>query len=365
MEQHAEPKTVLSPALDAPVDVWPDLSEPVFAKPHKSTSELTEALPNLASNKPEASHATKEAPTAPGEPKIGTEDGVLASSEPLKESIREADNALFQIFSAKNSEFDEEPKSGRNKRLIVVAAGAGAILLPLILMISLGHHGTKAAVRVPVQTAPAATDTPVVTDAPEISTSGPSSQDKPSAATKKEQASDTEPAQKEDASNSSQPASELQTQMMNDQLTAPRMISGDMKQVAESAPPPSSLGSSAAEGLGGGAIANVFDGHTQPIVKAARPIAISSGVATGMLIQRTPPIYPTIAKAARVSGTVELQATISKNGSIKDAHVVSGPVMLRQSALDAVRTWRYKPYKLNNEPTEVETMVNVVFTLGN
>jgi protein TonB len=83
-----------------------------------------------------------------------------------------------------------------------------------------------------------------------------------------------------------------------------------------------------------------------------------------MLIQKTQPIYPPIAKAARVSGTVVLQATISKTGSIENLHVVNGPAMLQQAAMDAVRTWRYKPYLLNNEPVEVETTVNVIFTLG-
>jgi protein TonB len=122
-----------------------------------------------------------------------------------------------------------------------------------------------------------------------------------------------------------------------------------------------------ADGLGGsGANDSVFHGHAQPVVKPAssKPLAISSGVATGMLIKKTTPIYPLIARAARVSGTVELQATISKNGTIKDLHVVNGPDMLRQAAIDAVRTWRYKPYKLNNEPTEVETTIKVVFSLG-
>jgi protein TonB len=83
-----------------------------------------------------------------------------------------------------------------------------------------------------------------------------------------------------------------------------------------------------------------------------------------MLLQKTPPLYPPIAKAARVSGTVVLQAKISKTGAIEDLHVVSGPAMLQQAALDAVRTWRYRPYLLNNDPVEVETTVNVIFTLG-
>jgi protein TonB len=83
-----------------------------------------------------------------------------------------------------------------------------------------------------------------------------------------------------------------------------------------------------------------------------------------MLLQKTVPLYPPIAKAARVSGTVVLQATISKTGTIENLHVISGPAMLQQSAMDAVKSWRYRPYLLNTEPVEVETTVNVVFTLG-
>jgi protein TonB len=102
------------------------------------------------------------------------------------------------------------------------------------------------------------------------------------------------------------------------------------------------------------------------VVKVAPPkkVNISAGVAIGMLLVKTQPVYPPIAKAARVSGTVVLQATISKQGTIENLRVLSGPAMLQQAARDAVMTWRYKPYLLNNEPVEVETTVNVIFTLG-
>jgi periplasmic protein TonB len=73
-------------------------------------------------------------------------------------------------------------------------------------------------------------------------------------------------------------------------------------------------------------------------------------------------IYPPTAKAAGISGTVELEATISKDGSVKDLSIVSGPVQLRQAAVESVRTWRYRPFMLNNEATEVQTTVNVVFS---
>jgi protein TonB len=99
-------------------------------------------------------------------------------------------------------------------------------------------------------------------------------------------------------------------------------------------------------------------------VAAPRVMNISAGVAGGLLIQKTAPVYPQIAKEARVSGTVVIQATISKAGLITNLRVVNGPTMLRQPALDAVRTWRYRPYLLDGEPVEVETTVSVTFTLG-
>jgi len=75
------------------------------------------------------------------------------------------------------------------------------------------------------------------------------------------------------------------------------------------------------------------------------------------------PVYPAIAKDTGTSGTVILAAIISKNGTIENLHVISGPLMLQQAALDAVRAWRYRPYLLDGQPVEVETTVSVIFTL--
>jgi protein TonB len=141
--------------------------------------------------------------------------------------------------------------------------------------------------------------------------------------------------------------------------------------VTEKEAPPSAgfgvAGMGDSGGSAGGVIGGVFGNSAPaPIVKAATPkkIAISQGVAQGNLISKTQPIYPPIAKAARVSGTVVLHATISKTGTIENLQVVSGNAMLQQAALEAVRNWRYKPYLLNGEPVEVDTTVNVVFNLG-
>ena len=118
---------------------------------------------------------------------------------------------------------------------------------------------------------------------------------------------------------------------------------------------------------GGDSLANSPFGKPspKPTVQAAKtgPVAISSLV-LGSPIYRTTPEYSPIAKATGTHGTVVLQAVISKSGTIENLRVVSGPPMLQQSALDAVRQWRYRPYLLNGEPIEVETTINVVFTLG-
>ncbi len=154
--------------------------------------------------------------------------------------------------------------------------------------------------------------------------------------------------------------------MMNNQLTAPTKIPHNIEMVTEKEAPPSSFGVAGMEGMGGGSGAMSSFFNNAPKVQAAAPkkLNISAGVAVGLLVQKTMPTYPPIAKAARVQGTVVLQAVISRQGTIQDLHVISGPAMLQQAALDAVRQWRYRPYLLNNEPVEVETTVNVIFTLG-
>ena len=119
---------------------------------------------------------------------------------------------------------------------------------------------------------------------------------------------------------------------------------------------------------GGGAVGkdNPFSGRTaQPVVRQATtgPVRISGMVVEGMLIEKTVPVYPAIAKATDTQGTVVLQAIISRSGTIENLHVVSGPAMLQQAALDAVKRWRYRPFLLSGEPVEVETTVNVVFKL--
>jgi TonB family protein len=107
----------------------------------------------------------------------------------------------------------------------------------------------------------------------------------------------------------------------------------------------------------------IFMSGTPP-ASPGRPLRVSAGVAAGMAISMPQPVYPQDAKAAHIQGTVVLHALISKTGEIENLQVISGPKELVQSALHAVNQWKYKPYLLNGQPTEVETTININYTLG-
>ncbi|HWG21878.1 MAG TPA: TonB family protein [Terracidiphilus sp.] len=117
--------------------------------------------------------------------------------------------------------------------------------------------------------------------------------------------------------------------------------------VPENAPPPPQPGS-------GGSVA----------VEIPKRVLISAGVAAGMIQSKTPPSYPDEAKVKGISGTVVLDTIIGTDGTVQDLKVVSGRKELQQAALDAVKSWRYRPYLLNNTPVEVRTTVNVIFSLS-
>jgi TonB family protein len=88
-------------------------------------------------------------------------------------------------------------------------------------------------------------------------------------------------------------------------------------------------------------------------------------VTAATLIHQVSPVYPKKAKKQHIEGTVLLHATITKDGAIGKLEYVSGPPELMNSAMDAVKKWRYKPTMVNGEPVEVDTKISVVFTLGN
>ncbi|HSA92534.1 MAG TPA: energy transducer TonB [Terriglobales bacterium] len=91
---------------------------------------------------------------------------------------------------------------------------------------------------------------------------------------------------------------------------------------------------------------------------------VSPGVTAGQLIHRVQPIYPHLARVARVEGTVVLHAIITRDGAIESLRVISGHPMLQQAAVEAVQQWRYRPFFLGDAPVEVETQITVNFVLA-
>lgn len=158
------------------------------------------------------------------------------------------------------------------------------------------------------------------------------------------------------------------------QVIMPQVIPRTIKEIHDDAAGPDSLRDGVqggvpgptSDGAGDRLLAQMLRSIPAAVPKAAAPrtVRVSSGVAEGLLIRQVRPQYPALARTARIQGTVVLQATIGRDGSIQDLRVVSGHPLLAQAALDAVRQWRYRPYRLNDEAVEVDTTINVNFTLG-
>ncbi|MFZ0759600.1 MAG: TonB family protein, partial [Candidatus Sulfotelmatobacter sp.] len=166
---------------------------------------------------------------------------------------------------------------------------------------------------------------------------------------------------------------QIQTDIVNGELRTPTKIPKKIQMIKEDEAPPQAIGGvvgGVPGGIPGGQMGGVIGGiiSSTPVAvpKIATPqrIRVSQGVSQGLLIRRVQPVYPPLARQARIQGTVVLRAVIAKDGSIEDLTLVSGHPMLAPAAIDAVKQWRYKPYLLNGEPVEVDTEVLVNFTLS-
>jgi protein TonB len=166
----------------------------------------------------------------------------------------------------------------------------------------------------------------------------------------------------------------IQTDIVNGALRTPTKIPQKIQMIKEDEAPPAMASAGVVGGVPGGipggqmggVIGGIISSTPVAVPKVATPqrVRVSSGVSTGLLIKRVNPTYPPLARQARIQGQVLLHAVISKDGAIEGLTLVSGHPMLVQSALDAVKQWKYKPYLLNGEPVEVDTEIQVNFTLA-
>ena len=102
-----------------------------------------------------------------------------------------------------------------------------------------------------------------------------------------------------------------------------------------------------------------------PPAPAVRPpLRVGGKVQAAKLIHQVMPVYPPLAKQARISGVVRLEAIIARSGMVESLHLIGGHPLLAQAAIDAVRQWIYQPTLLNGDPVEVLTEIEVNFKLG-
>jgi protein TonB len=166
----------------------------------------------------------------------------------------------------------------------------------------------------------------------------------------------------------------IQTDIVNGELRTPTKIPKKVEMIKEEEAPPQMAATGVVGGVPGGVpggsmggvIGSVLSATPVAVPKIATPqrVRVSSGVVSGLLLRKVQPNYPPLARQARIQGVVVLQAQISKEGAIENLQLISGHPMLAPAAIEAVKQWKYKPYLLNGEPVEVETQVQVNFTLA-
>lgn len=154
-------------------------------------------------------------------------------------------------------------------------------------------------------------------------------------------------------------------------FVAPRVIPKQVETAQNNVAPPSEapgIEGGVVGGVPGGVLGGVLGGTGAapgpPPPASHGVVRVGGDVKAPELVQKIQPDYPPVARAARVEGKVVIDAVISKNGDVVSEKAVSGPGLLVQSALSAVKQWKYKPTYLNGEPVDLAMQVTVDFTLG-
>src|ERR1700722_8094690 len=150
-------------------------------------------------------------------------------------------------------------------------------------------------------------------------------------------------------------------------LVTPKVIPKDIKIIKEDAPDMSGMQGGVVGGVAGGQMGGVIGGvgaAPPPPKPTQQRIRQGGQVQAAKLVNKVQPLYPPLARQTRISGTVRLHAIIAKNGSVEQLEVISGHPLLVQAALDAVRQWKYQPTTLNGENVEVDTTIDVIFSLN-
>jgi protein TonB len=90
-------------------------------------------------------------------------------------------------------------------------------------------------------------------------------------------------------------------------------------------------------------------------------VHVPADVMAKLVTHRVDPDYPAAARPAKLRGVVVLDVVVGRDGSVVDVHALNGPEVLARAAMDALRWWRFEPYRIEGKPVAVETTVAVEF----
>lgn len=167
--------------------------------------------------------------------------------------------------------------------------------------------------------------------------------------------------------------------MTGGKLVAPTVIPRQIAEIKEAPLEPDSLGGVVGGvpggvpggqmgGVLGGVIGGVMNTAARPLGppmgKPSAPLRVGGRIRPPRAIVQTHPEYPTLARQARIQGQVQIDAILDEQGNVADMKVVSGPPLLQQAALDALKKWKYEPTYLNDRPIAIELIVTITFQLG-
>jgi protein TonB len=329
-----------------------------------------------------------------------TADAIPATANPADSKPAESTTAAAPTFTFGGANLPEKSENAGSKKIFLGIAAAVFLVCAIYFGWMQLHDKLSAPAAAPNQTSTAPTKVPAplqpsaasatsasspgaqaavpqsqTADAQESNTDTagddsekngaavPAASSKPSASAPATKAATSPTTKNAPPSNSAAPAN---AQPAAPETSAPPIIlkNGSTKSSAKPPAPDAAAPSMVGLAAGGsdGSLSNITAGND-----AAKPIlqtlTISQGVSQGLLLKKIQPAYPPNALRMRIEGPVKLLATVGKNGSVTEVKVVSGDQLLTQSAVDAVKQWKYKPYLLNGDPVEIQTEISINFKL--
>jgi protein TonB len=375
---------------------WQPISRPVAETMATALQHAAKVTGNAEADDPETNETSPAPASVSDSPSsrshsIGMSSGQAAATAPAKTPPQPHDEPqpaempeveMPQVEApafASLGGISTEPASGGSKKTILIAA---AVLFAVAAIGYVGWTKMQAPSAAPVtqslpprtaSTPPQVTTPPAQTPAQGTAAAMPS---QPSSAFPIEQGpditlstTDTKPPALKKSTSIIAPNTVIRNQS-DAPTSAPLVVKNEVPAPASPSPAeqepvqPPAPGSLDTSNANNQAISGIISssGATLPH-QVSQQLKVSQGVSQGLLIKSVPPVYPALSRQMRIQGSVELLASIGKDGSITKVSALSGDAVLARAAIDAVKQWKYKPYYLDDQPVEIQTQITVNFKL--